>query len=663
MKVHTFKEKLAQYITMSAAFLAANAEKADAQIMYTDVNPDIVIQNGFFNLDLNNDGVADFKLEQHSQNLWGNLLHFTFENNYCLNNNEAMENIYYPNFPYPLLGGVAINQNQIFGNGSVLAFRSIHSTSSTNGQYATSTNYEGYFGLFGINNQYLGLKLFSNGNTYYGWARLDVNILTSNIIIKDYAINLTPDSSINAGQVNGCIINNNITMTPDPSIGNVNWICNNDSLQLSIHNVNGYSFQWSNNNQIISGANDSTFNASISGNYGVFVSNSSCIYFFNNIQIDTLPASPPITNFITPEHCNHSDGSITANINGGINSNTFLWNTGETTQTINNLSAGLYIVTVTTCNGLTQTDSAFIPNLPGPVLTENHAGACGSHLGTIQINVAGGMAWNQFQWSTGSTNWEIYLMPAGSYTVTVTDIYNCSTIMQVTIPDITPVLSAVTDSICTPNNGYIDLSVSGGASGYYYIWNTGAGTQDLTGLNAGIYSVTVTIPQFGCPAVLDVSLNNSVPSPTISFIQHFLLSSYTGRNQWYLDYLNNPLAGDTLNYLFPSLGGNYIVEAIYPNACSNFSAPYLFWPTGIIENENIPFVSIATYNKKLLFHISDNSLIGKQIEIVNELGQLVTTVTVINQNPEADLSALPAGIYFFHIRSKQKYFSGKFFIE
>ena len=54
MKVHTFKEKLAQYITMSAAFLAANAEKADAQIMYTDVNPDIVIQNGFFNLDLNN---------------------------------------------------------------------------------------------------------------------------------------------------------------------------------------------------------------------------------------------------------------------------------------------------------------------------------------------------------------------------------------------------------------------------------------------------------------------------------------------------------------------------------------------------------------------------------------------------------------------------------
>lgn len=41
----------------------------------------------------------------------------------------------------------------------------------------------------GVTDKYLGLRFQFNGNTYYGWARLDVALDQSNWVIKDYAYN------------------------------------------------------------------------------------------------------------------------------------------------------------------------------------------------------------------------------------------------------------------------------------------------------------------------------------------------------------------------------------------------------------------------------------------------------------------------------------------
>ena len=55
-----------------------------------------------------------------------------------------------------------------------------------------------------------------------------------------------------------------------------------------------------------------------------------------------------------------------------------------------------------------------------------------------------------------------------------------------------PVVTAVVTSQSCANTGSIDVSVSGGAGSYSYLWNDGVTTQDRTGLNAGTYTVTVT---------------------------------------------------------------------------------------------------------------------------------------------------------------------------
>ncbi len=119
----------------------------------------------------------------------------------------------------------------------------------------------------------------------------------------------------------------------------------------------------------------------------------------------------------------------------------------------------------------------------------------GDSTGTITTAVSGGTAPYTFLWNDGDTAQHRTHLPAGTYVLTVTDANGCvisDTAVLVDPPALS--LSAnVTDVDCQGNaNGAMDVSVSGGTPPYQYAWSNGVNSEDLNGLSAGTYTLTVT---------------------------------------------------------------------------------------------------------------------------------------------------------------------------
>ncbi|MEP5620022.1 MAG: Ig-like domain-containing protein, partial [Gilvibacter sp.] len=154
---------------------------------------------------------------------------------------------------------------------------------------------------------------------------------------------------------------------------------------------------------------------------------------------------------------------------------------------------------------VTADASITIPTAPEATYVVTDADCFGAATGAIDLSVTGGTPPYTYLWSTGATTQDISGIPAGSYDVTVTDADGCNPINTTGIivgqPDAAITSSGViTDVLCHgANTGAIDLSVSGGTPDYTYLWSTGATTQDISGLVAGDYDVTITDAN-GCEA-------------------------------------------------------------------------------------------------------------------------------------------------------------------
>ena len=105
------------------------------------------------------------------------------------------------------------------------------------------------------------------------------------------------------------------------------------------------------------------------------------------------------------------------------------------------------------------------------------------------------------------------------YSATVTDGNGCTAVAQyqVTVVDPPGLSFTKTDVDCKGNStGSIDLSVTSGAGPYTYVWSNGATTQDISGLSANTYSVTMTDVN-GCSTVQSVTITEpNTLSATVS---------------------------------------------------------------------------------------------------------------------------------------------------
>jgi gliding motility-associated-like protein len=233
----------------------------------------------------------------------------------------------------------------------------------------------------------------------------------------------------------------------------------------------------------------------------------------------------------TPVSCyGGSNGSFTISPAGGSPQYTFSWYTQANTListtsgfvgTINDLSAGTYLVSISDANGCSLPAIPFTVTQPNTPLTATATGSnvscAGGSDGSVTVNPAGGTPSYAYQWdpSAGGQNTQTaFNVVAGTYTVTVTDANGCTTTTQVSITEPTTIeFEAVADSTTCygDNDGSISFqSTLGGTPPYTYSLDGTNFTTDtlLQGLAGGEYTVYVEDAN-GC----QVSSQLVVPQP------------------------------------------------------------------------------------------------------------------------------------------------------
>ena len=121
----------------------------------------------------------------------------------------------------------------------------------------------------------------------------------------------------------------------------------------------------------------------------------------------------------------------------------------------------------------------------------------GSSTGAIDLTVLNGTAPLAYLWSNGATTEDLTGIPAGTYSVTVTAADKCITVVKDIIvlqpSDALTAASEVTKiSVFGAHDGAINITPAGGKSPYTFKWNTEATSEDLSGLEPGLYSVDIT---------------------------------------------------------------------------------------------------------------------------------------------------------------------------
>ena len=135
------------------------------------------------------------------------------------------------------------------------------------------------------------------------------------------------------------------------------------------------------------------------------------------------------------------------------------------------------------------------PTAITPSITVDSTVSCNGGIdGGATASATGGTAPYTYIWSNAATTANITGVVAGTYTVTITDDNSCTTTASIEVSDPTPVVAEAGENQnnCSNFDTRFGATGSGGTSTYTYLWSTGAITEDISGLTAGTYSVTVT---------------------------------------------------------------------------------------------------------------------------------------------------------------------------
>jgi gliding motility-associated-like protein len=210
-----------------------------------------------------------------------------------------------------------------------------------------------------------------------------------------------------------------------------------------------YSYTWNNG---INNANISNVSA---GNYSCIVSDANGCVTISQVAI-TTPIQLTATANIQQPSCNAANGFIQVDVQGGVGTYTYLWNTGGVNSTISGLLAGNYQVTITDQNACSISVNETLVSLPPfSVAVDGDTLICLGEEVQLEARASGIHSTYSYIWNHGVTGSQFSANPSETttYIVTVQDSMGCFAQDSITIHvNQLPVVTIVADEIsgCAP---------------------------------------------------------------------------------------------------------------------------------------------------------------------------------------------------------------------
>lgn len=448
----------------------------------------------------------------------------------------------------------------------------------------------------------------------YSWSNGSTNEDLSGLGQGSYSVTVTSADGCTSSGSFFIVDQTTLITVTGTSIANTSCLTPNGSIDITVNPIGGYVFNWSN------GSTTEDLQNVGAGNYQVTVTDVNQCSTLASYTIDNNTSPVTWSAIIQNETCLSGNGAIDLVVTPA--NNTYQWSNGASTEDIQAIGFGDFIVTITNSNGCAYIDTFTVANdnsnFSTNGITTNNS-SCVTPNGVIDLSISPAGQYT-FNWSTGDNTEDLVSLLPGIYSVTITDVAQCASIASFTIDNntIDPVIAEIiTPAKCGSPNGAIDVSI-GQTTGNSFLWSTGSSTEDLSNVAAGNYAITVTAPN-GCSAVASFTVPDSSTAMTI-----------------------NAATTDVTNC---TIANGAVDIQILPQGNYSYS-----WSNGSIT-EDLTAVGAGSYTITITDRFgctATSSVIITDLSTAPLIAEVITPATCGKANGGIDIAITPSGPYTFN---------------
>ncbi len=340
-------------------------------------------------------------------------------------------------------------------------------------------------------------------------------------------------------------------------------------------------------------------------------------------------------------------------LDAGMGYDSYLWSTGETTQSIAVNDSGDYSVEVTSADCYTSDEI----NVSFDKAISVNLGAdqeiCESETTTLD----GGSGYNSYYWNTGETSQSILVTESGTYSIFVSrGACTATDTVSVSFGDKVPLVLGGDINACGLD--YITLDAGSGFNSY--LWSNGETSQSIIVSESGNYSVEVQYCGLTKSDEIKIAIN---PIPevfigndtTLGAIQELYLDAGKG----FKSYLWNTGEDNRIILISGLKEGDYEYSVIVTdeNDCSNSDTIKISVSNQTNFSETLENQTFNVFpnpsNESLFIQLDENIESELIISIYSSSGKLEyqkeVVITSLSQLFRIDISSFEAGIYFLKI--------------